>query len=210
MKRPAIARVSVIALACAAAAHGDDVAIPAAIKPLLEAHCVDCHDGARAKGGLELAGPIAAGRIDEGVLRALRRRLAKRDMPPADEPERQSLDEYRAAVAAIDALVAPTAREVAAVRRLNRAQYEGAVRDVIASTVDVSALLPRDKIGEGFDTNADTLVLPPLLLENYFDCAERIAAEVVPDDAPMAPQTVPAERFERRGQGHVNDGFAWL
>lgn len=210
MKRSAIARVSVIALACATAAHGDDVAIPASIKPLLEAHCVDCHDGARAKGGLELAGPIAAGKIEEGVLRALRRRLAKRDMPPADEPERPMLDEYRAAVEAIDATVAPSAREVAAVRRLNRAQYEGAVRDVLASSVDVRALLPRDEIGEGFDTNADTLVLPPLLLENYFDCAERIAASVVPDDAPMAPQTVPAERFERRGQGHANDGFAWL
>jgi hypothetical protein len=202
--------LAVAALACGAPAHGDDVAIPDAIKPLLEAHCVDCHEGSRAKGGLELAGPIRAGKIEESVLRALRRRLAKRDMPPADEPVRPSVEEYRSAVAAIDASVPPTAREVAAVRRLNRAQYDGAVRDVLASTVDVRELLPRDEIGEGFDTNADTLVLPPLLLENYFDCAEKIAASVVPDDTPMSPKTVPAERFERRGQGHANDGFAWL
>jgi hypothetical protein len=210
MKRSAIARVSVIALACAAAAHGDDVAIPAAIKPLLEAHCVDCHDGARAKGGLELAGPIAAGRIDEGVLRALRRRLAKRDMPPADEPERPTLDEYRAAVAAIDALVAPTAREVAAVRRLNRIQYASAVRDVFGAEVDVRELLPRDEIGEGFDTTADTLVLPTLVLERYFNAAEEIAAQLVPPSGPAAPVTIAPERLERRGQGQTHDGFAWL
>ncbi|MFN9078469.1 MAG: hypothetical protein ACK5WX_13700, partial [bacterium] len=93
-------------------AHGDDVAIPASIRPLLEAHCVACHEGSKPKGGLELAGPIGAGKIDEGVLRALRKRLAKRDMPPADEPERPSLDEYRAAVSAIDTLLPPLAREV--------------------------------------------------------------------------------------------------
>ena len=96
-------------------AHGDDVAIPASIRPLLEAHCVACHEGSKPKGGLELAGPIGAGKIDEGVLRALRKRLAKRDMPPADEPERPSLDEYRAFSAAV--ALAATGKHEAAVER---------------------------------------------------------------------------------------------
>ena len=53
----------------------------------------------------ELAARLVAQRIgllDAGMvepLRALRRRLAKGDMPPADEPERPSRDESRAAVA---------------------------------------------------------------------------------------------------------------
>lgn len=191
-------------------AHGDDVAIPASIRPLLEAHCVACHEGSKPKGGLELAGPIAAGKIDEGVLRALRKRLAKRDMPPADEPERPSLDEYRAAVSAIDALLPPLAREVAAVRRLNRVQYANAVRDVLGTEIDVRDLLPRDEIGEGFDTTADTLVLPTLVLERYFTAAEEIALALVPPAGPAAPITIAPERLERRGQGHARDGFAWL
>ena len=191
-------------------AHGDDVAIPASIRPLLEAHCVACHEGSKPKGGLELAGPIAAGKIDESVLRALRKRLAERDMPPADEPERPSLDEYRAAVSAIDTLLPPLAREVAAVRRLNRVQYANAVRDVLGTEIDVRDLLPRDEIGEGFDTTADTLVLPTLVLERYFTAAEEIALALVPPAGPAAPITIAPERLERRGQGHARDGFAWL
>ena len=206
----AILALSTLASHAVAARAADEVEIPASIKPLLEAHCVDCHEGGKPKGGLELAGPLAAGRIDEGVLRALRRRLAKRDMPPADELERPSTDEYRGAVAAIDALVPPTAREVAAVRRLNRVQYANAVRDALGAEIDVRTLLPRDEIGEGFDTTADTLVLPPLVLERYFVAAEEIAAELVPPAGPAAPITISPERLDRRGQGHARDGFAWL
>jgi len=206
----AMTAISALGASAGAVSTAGEVAIPASIKPLLEAHCVDCHEGAKPKGGLELAGPLASGRIDEGVLRALRRRLAKRDMPPADEPERPSLEEYRAAVATIDALVPPTAREVAAVRRLNRAQYAGAVRDALGAEIDVRDMLPRDEIGEGFDTTADTLVLPPLVVERYFVAAEEIAAALVPPAGPAAPITITPERFDRRGQGNTRDGFAWL
>ncbi|MEY3142877.1 MAG: hypothetical protein RLY21_1370 [Planctomycetota bacterium] len=206
----AVAVLSVFAARAVASSSADEVAIPASIKPLLEAHCVDCHEGTKPKGGLELAGPIGAGKIDESVLRALRKRLAKRDMPPADEPERPSLDEYRAAVSAIDALLPPLAREVAAVRRLNRVQYANAVRDVFGTEIDVREMLPRDEIGEGFDTTADTLVLPTLVLERYFVAAEEIAAQLVPPAGPAAPITIAPDRLERRGQGNTRDGLAWL
>ena len=82
----AMTAISALGASAGAVSTAGEVAIPASIQPLLEAHCVDCHEGAKPKGGLELAGPIAAGKIDESVLRALRKRLAKRDMPPADEP----------------------------------------------------------------------------------------------------------------------------
>lgn len=199
------------ALVGIALAHAADVAVPPELAPLLEAHCVACHEGARAKGGLELASVLASGRVDESVLRALRRRLAKRDMPPADELERPSPGEYRAAVAAIDAVVAPASREVPAVRRLNRAQYAGAVRDVLgAEAGDATALLPRDEIGEGFDTTAATLGLPPLLLEKFLDAAERIAERCVPPESWSERRVIQPERLERRGQGGTSDGIAWL
>ncbi len=188
-----------------------EVAVPPELRPLLELYCVACHEGARAKGGFELASVLEAGRCDESVLRALRKRLAKRDMPPADEPERPDDDAYRAAVAAIDAVVPPLAREVPAVRRLNRAQYAGAVRDVLGVSVDeVAALLPRDEIGEGFDTTASTLALPPLLIEKYFDAAERIAEQCVPPESWSQRRVIAPEKLERKGQGGTYDGIAWL
>ena len=205
---PALA--ATLFLACGAAARGDEVVIPASLKPMLETHCVACHEGAKPKGGLDLAGPLASGRIDDEALRALRRRLVKRDMPPAEETERPSEAEYAAAVVTIDACVPPAAREVSSVRRLNRVQYASAVRDVLGAEVDVRALLPRDEIGEGFDTTADTLVLPPLLLERYLVAAEAIAEELVPATGPAEPIVVPPERLDRRGQGNTRDGLAWL
>ncbi|MCE2881768.1 MAG: hypothetical protein LW636_05355, partial [Planctomycetaceae bacterium] len=74
-------------------------AIPPEVASLLASYCVDCHEGPRAKGGFELASALAAGAMEESPLRAVRRRLARRDMPPADEPERPSREAYRAAVA---------------------------------------------------------------------------------------------------------------
>ena len=70
----------------AAAVQVAELSLPAEIRPLLTTHCVDCHEGARAKGGLDLSRALEAGRIEESALRDIRRRLARRDMPPADEP----------------------------------------------------------------------------------------------------------------------------
>jgi len=200
-----------LAVVAAFSAQAGNVAIPEEIRPVLVAHCVDCHDGARAKAGLDLAAALAAGVADEGVVRGLRRRFARRDMPPATEAERPSDAEYRAAVAAIDAVVAPAAREVPAVRRLNRAQYAGAVRDVLGYDAEaVQALLPRDEIGEGFDTTAATLALPPLLVEKYLDAAEVIADACVPPTSRSRRRVYEGESLERRGAGHARDGVAWL
>ncbi len=211
MRRLAATTSLAMVVAAMARADGVDVAIPAEIKPLLTTHCVDCHEGARAKGGLDLERALAAGACDEGMLRALRRRLARRDMPPATETVRPSDAEYRAAVGAIDAVCAPVAREVPAVRRLNRAQYAGAVRDLFGFDADrVRELLPRDEIGEGFDTTAATLALPPLLVEKYFDAAERVAGECVPPATRERRQQVSPEKLERNGQGGTYDGVAWL
>jgi len=198
-------------VAAAEPAHAADVPLPASIRPLLGAHCIDCHEGARSKAGLDLAAVLAAGSIDEGVLRALRQRFARRDMPPATELERPSDAEYRDAVKAIDAVVAPAMREVPAVRRLNRAQFAGAARDVLGVDAERAALLlPRDEVGEGFDTTASTLALPPLLVEKYLDAAEAIADECVPPATRSRKRVFPAESLERRGSGHARDGVAWL
>jgi hypothetical protein len=195
----------------AAAVQVAELSLPAEIRPLLTTHCVDCHEGARAKGGLDLSRALEAGRIEESALRDIRRRLARRDMPPADEPVRPGDDEYRAAVVAIDLVAPPRIREVAVARRLNRAQYAGAVRDVLGVDASLAReLLPADEIGEGFDTTASTLALPPLLIEKYLDAAERIAEECVPPDSWSRMRAVPAHELERAGPGGTYDGVAWL
>jgi hypothetical protein len=68
---------------------------------------------------------------DPTLLRAMRARLARQDMPPASIDERPSAAEYAAMIAAIDAVVPPESREVPVVRRLNRWQIANSIRDTI-------------------------------------------------------------------------------
>jgi hypothetical protein len=63
--------------------------------------------------------------------------------------------------------------------RLNRAEYENAIRDLLAIEVDASTLLPADDSVDGFDNNADVLGVSPSLLERYLSAAAKISALAV-------------------------------
>jgi len=66
-------------------------------------------------------------------------------------------------------------------RRLNRAEYANAIRDLLALDVDASNLLPPDDSGYGFDNNADVLGVSPVLLERYLAAAGKISALAIGD-----------------------------
>ncbi len=61
------------------------------------------------------------------------------------------------------------------VRRLNRRDYRNTIRDLLGVDFAVSKLFPADGSGgEGFNTNGETLFLPPLLMERYLEAAQQI------------------------------------
>ncbi|MEO1999684.1 MAG: DUF1592 domain-containing protein, partial [Planctomycetaceae bacterium] len=59
-------------------------------------------------------------------------------------------------------------------RRLNRTEYQHAIRDLLLLPVDVSRMLPPDDSGHGFD-NVTVAELSPTLLSRYVAAAERIS-----------------------------------
>ena len=61
------------------------------------------------------------------------------------------------------------------VHRLNRAEYAGAIRDLLALDIDVESLLPADNPTYGFDNIGEVLALSPALLERYASAAAEIA-----------------------------------
>ena len=67
--------------------------------------------------------------------------------------------------------------------RLNRAEYENAIRDLLALDVDVASLLPPDDSAYGFDNISDVLGVSPSLQERYLAAAARISALAVGDPA---------------------------
>ena len=68
-------------------------------------------------------------------------------------------------------------------RRLNRTEYQNAVRDLLGLDVDVTALLPRDDASYGFD-NVGAVSLSPTLLERYLSAARKVSRLAVGSPLP--------------------------
>src|SRR5437870_8372366 len=59
-------------------------------------------------------------------------------------------------------------------RRLNRTEYQNAIRDLLALDIDAASLLPADESGHGFD-NVNVGDLSPTLLNRYISAAQKIS-----------------------------------
>ncbi len=66
-------------------------------------------------------------------------------------------------------------------QRLNRAEYQNAVRDLLNVDVDVTAYLPPDTISHGFDNVADSQTFSPTLMDGYLRAASQISRLAVGD-----------------------------
>jgi hypothetical protein len=63
-------------------------------------------------------------------------------------------------------------------RRLNRAEYDNTVRDLLGDTTRPAREFPADDISSaGFDNDADVLSMSPLLMEKYAAAARRLVEE---------------------------------
>jgi mono/diheme cytochrome c family protein len=153
---------------------------PAALKEFVADHCASCHNGNRKSGGLALDAisddKIAAhAALGEKVVR----KLTARQMPPVGH-SRPDEREYQSAVATLEAALDraaaadPNPGRTATFRRLNRTEYQNAIRDLLALEIDAAALLPNDETSHGFDSS--TLGdLSPTLLDRYITAAQKVS-----------------------------------
>ena len=171
---PALLLIVAAALAPAAAA-------PPARQDLLTRYCVTCHNQ-RLKTGdlsLDLIDPVNVGQrpdVWEKVVRKLRAGL----MPPPGRPrpEKAEMDQFAAGlIADLDrtATANPDPGRTEPFHRLNRTEYQYAVRDLLALDTDTTELLPADDASYGFDNIAGILKTSPTLLERYLTAAERVS-----------------------------------
>ena len=87
----------------------------------------------------------------------------------------------------------PNPGRISAVHRLNRTEYNNAIRDLFALDLDVKSLLPGDDTADGsFDNFADVLTISTAHLERYLSVARQVTRL-----ATGLPPTSPAlETFE--------------
>ena len=185
--------------------------------PSFQQYCFDCHGDGTAKGGLDLEQVLAAADpADADAWLAIRSRLRSRDMPPTNF-DRPTDDDYHQMQQWIEGRIEPLARAAASPgrvgpRRLNNVEYQRIVRDLFDVEIDVADRFPADGVGDGFDTTADVLSLPPLLLEKYFDAAEEVARRVIRDESNPVWDERRVEASELDARGRVSDrtGFRWM
>ena len=179
--------IGCIAVIAAVHGYGQDltspVAAPAAAqnqKAVVDTYCVTCHSDQVRTANLTLENADfsdIAGNAElwETVIRKLRAGV----MPPAGV-RRPPDDEYVALRDWLEneidsaAAVRPNPGSVV-MRRMNRAEYANAVRDLIDLDIDPALFLPPDDSADGFDNVAGSLTLSPTLLESYITAAARIA-----------------------------------
>ena len=143
-------------------------------------YCLGCHNDKAKIGGISFEG-ITAQSIakDPELFEKAVRKLRGRVMPPpgAKQPDgkaveslvawlEDSLDKVPSQAHITDRLV---------LHRLNRNEYQNAVRDLLLVDVNGAELLPPDDTAQGFDNIASALQVSPSFIEQYVLAAHNVA-----------------------------------
>jgi hypothetical protein len=142
--------------------------------------CYDCHDGEMQKGDLNLEvlkdKELSA---DSAVWEKVVRKMNARQMPPIGK-KRPDEKTYERTVAELTAELdraaakAPNPGRTETFRRLNRTEYQNAIRDLLDLRIDTANLLPKDEASHGFD-NVTVGTLSPTLLDRYITAAQKVS-----------------------------------
>ena len=163
---------------------------------LLNQYCVSCHNARMKASG---ASPLALDTLDVGTCWWRRRQLGKGRPEAAGRsdasgrpaaPGQGHLDDFASWLEQeLDRAAAahPNPGRTEPFHRLNRAEYQNAVRDLLGLTVDVASLLPTDDVSYGFDNIAGVLKVSPTLMDRYLAAAQKISRLAVglPPPCPM-------------------------
>ncbi|MEP7304876.1 MAG: DUF1592 domain-containing protein [Acidobacteriota bacterium] len=207
----AAAAVSSLPLAAAPQARQTalDTLPVSAHRAVLDRYCVTCHNQRTKTAGLALDGMSLAAVPDGAeVWEKVIKKVRSGAMPPQGAP-RPDDAASQALVGWLEATIdsASAARPNPgrpALHRLNRAEYQNAIRDLLSLDVEAASLLPPDDSSYGFDNVADVLGVSPVLLERYMAAAETISALAVGDPSMPPTDRTYRVRFDLTQTQHID------
>jgi Protein of unknown function (DUF1592)/Protein of unknown function (DUF1588)/Protein of unknown function (DUF1595)/Protein of unknown function (DUF1587)/Protein of unknown function (DUF1585) len=151
-----------------------------AVGQFVNLFCALCHNSEDKAAGLDFEA-IDCDDLSQNAIvwEKVVRKLVARQMPPEDaiRPSKRTYDSIVAALAgSLDraAAVHPEPGRTDTFRRLNRREYQNAIRDLLAVDIDAKGLLPDDESSHGFD-NVTVGDLSPTLLDRYITAAQQIS-----------------------------------
>ena len=147
---------------------------------VIQATCVRCHNERRLSGNLSLVG-FDADKADQNpeIAERMIRKLRAGMMPPVGV-RRPGGDTLQTVVEQLEELIDDAAARAPnpggrTFQRLNRAEYERAINDLLLLKVDASEWLQNDQMSANFDNIADVQSLSATLLESYLNAASEIS-----------------------------------
>jgi hypothetical protein len=170
---PALARLAALATFCAC------IPLHAATPPaaLLRQYCYGCHSVKAHSGNLALeALDVTQVEHDPAAWEKVVRKLRAGVMPPIGMP-RPAKPDYDGLASWLETQLDkaeaahPNPGRTEALHRLNRAEYQNTVRDLLGLEIDATKLLPADDGSYGFDNIAGVLKMSPTLMERYLGAA---------------------------------------
>jgi mono/diheme cytochrome c family protein len=174
----------------------------ASVRAVLDRYCVQCHSERLRTGGLTLqtidtTNVPAGAEVWEKVIRKLRTdSMPPPGLPRPDAARANAVASWLEGEIDRDAAARPHPGRTEALHRLNRVEYQNAVRDLLALDIDAAALVPADDQSYGFDNIAGVLKMSPTLLERYLGAAHEISRLAV-GTSPILPT---AETFRLRSE----------
>lgn len=164
--------------------------LPTISHGFFEKHCYECHDEDSTKGGLDLFS-LSLDLEDPTTLDTwvtIHDRVRDGEMPPPERDRPSAADREpflvgvsREIVMAEKAVLAK--RGKGGVRRLNRTEYENALRDLLAlPLLQVREMLPEDGIQHGFDKVPSALELSHVQISRYLKAADKALRQAIIGD----------------------------
>ena len=185
------------------------VATAAGRDAFVSQYCLACHNAKAKVAGLVLEGQTSdhPGKNSD-LWEKVARRLVAGEMPPPTAPRKPDLALAKAFGASLMAELDAAAGKTpytgpSLVRRLNRAEYGNAVRDIFGINFIYSADLPVDNDANGFDNIADALSMSPVLLESYLKVGRKVTdlAIGITDPTPSTDRIAPTASQSRWVEG---------
>ena len=156
------------------------------VLPLLKQYCWDCHGDGAKKGDLALDGYTNVTQVlaDKRVWDQVLSNIRSGDMPPKKKKTQPTDAERQIVTGWIEHTLFPIDPAHpdpgrVTLRRMNRAEYNNTIRDLVGVDFKPANDFPQDDVGYGFDNIGDVLSLPPILLEKYLRAAESVMEEAI-------------------------------
>jgi mono/diheme cytochrome c family protein len=174
------------------------VGLPAASRDVfdfVQKSCAGCHNPKLRSGDIDLASLTTPATFDDNreIWEKAVEKIRTGQMPPPGTPrpaEAPAVAKWlEGEFARLDRAIKPDPGRVTA-RRLNRAEYDNTIRDLLGIDIKPADNFPADSAAFGFDNIGDALGLSPSLLENYIDSAERVVRTALFGPAKLKPAAI--------------------